>query len=1595
MSSSNFKVDGILGMLTIKLKDDNFAKWAFQFQSVLRGYKLFGHFDGTTVCPSKYVVSIEVGVTKEISEVFVNWESTDMALLSLLLATLSDEAMEYVLGCRTAHEAWINLVDRYASVSKSRVNHLKTELHTIQKGTDTIDKYLLRLKSIRDQLTAAGESISDNDIIIAGLAGLPKEYGVIRTVILARESSITLKEFRAQLLGVEREIDGEITVLSQSLSTMYVQGSTSGSNGASSSNAQTHNHIPGNTGGIITAGSYGSTPPISESSLNNSLIQPNFQQPVYSAPPQQFQQPFYSAPPLQPIMFPGQPYGYGFVGNSTEQNNSATQFNGGFQFWARGQSSNQYRGNNYRNNNTFRGRGYGSSNSRQSGHNSWSGNTNTRSNVVIECQICNKRGHTAVNCYQRNSNSSNSSFVIECQICGKRGHLALDCYQMNNYSFQGQSPPTSLSAMNAQQAPQFSPQDNWIVDSGASHHMTADINALTQVTPFEGSDKIIIGNGTGLSIHNIGSATIQTNNHSLLLNKILHVPRIARNLLSVKQLCADNKSWFICDESQFFVQDKRTREIVYHGKSKPEELFHIPVVPQKRGVQVSSSNPAAYLGKAIKSEVWHQRLGHPTQEIMSSMLQKSKISGYIDDKHTICVPCIQGKMSRTPFPVRSNTCTFPFEKIHSDTWGPSPVKSLEGYRYYVTLIDEYTRYVWIFPMSNKSDVFTIFVRFYNFVLTQFGKHIKSLQTDGGGEYVSHRFTSFLAQKGIVQCISCPYTPQQNGMAERKHRHIVETAITLLNTAGLTPEFWYFACAHSVFLINRMPCKTLLMCSPYQCLYQKVPDVQSLKIFGSAMFPWLRPYNANKLQARSAMCIFLGYFMGYKGVICFDLKTRKYIISRHVIFDESCFPAKLPQQHTVIDQHQQASQQFMPVLIPVPDRHRGLISSTQLPDLVTSDTSGHNQPCTSEQGNVSISGSQDSDTVSSDHLTLSTPVDTPHLLPVLDPAQLQVVLPFTTSSSSNNSDPNDVRPNGPQTRLQTGAISRQNYASFITSLPQLLSLQLMDSASEIQHMEQCHGGFSFLADISDVEEPKNFKSAVHKVQWQKAMQEEFDALKAQGTWKLVPPPSNQSVIGSKWVYKVKKNPDGSVSRFKARLVAQGFTQEHGIDYSETFSPVVRHTTVRIILALAAQFSWPLRQLDIKNAFLHGDLEEEVYMTQPQGFVDPQQPDHVCRLVKSLYGLKQAPRAWNSKFTSYLPSLGFTTSLSDTSLFVKVDDADIILLLLYVDDIILTGSNPTKVQYVINDLAGVFDLTDMGKLTYFLGIQVQYHTDGSLFLNQSKYAKELLKKAGMESCKPTSTPFKPHTQVLANEGVLLTDPSQYRSVVGAFQYLTFTRPDLAYSVNMVCQYMTQPTDVHLHLVKRILRYVQGTVHCGLHYTKGSDFKLTAYSDSDWAADITTRRSISGFVVYLGSNPISWQSKKQSTVSRSSTEAEYKALAHCAADVFWIRSVFKDIHQHLSTPHSLYCDNLSALALSSNPVFHSKIKHLDTDYHFVREKVQKGAIHVHYIPTDDQVADVFTKGLHSPLFLKHCRHLGLGVLSSLQQTKLNSSMLSLRGE
>jgi hypothetical protein len=385
--------------------------------------------------------------------------------------------------------------------------------------------------------------------------------------------------------------------------------------------------------------------------------------------------------------------------------------------------------------------------------------------------------------------------------------------------------------------------------------------------------------------------------------------------------------------------------------------------------------------------------------------------------------------------------------------------------------------------------------------------------------------------------------------------------------------------------------------------------------------------------------------------------------------------------------------------------------------------------------------------------------------------------------------------------------------------------------------------------------------------------------------------------------------------------------------------------------------------VKNAFLHGTLNEIVYCVQPTGFVNSAKPNHVGRLNKSLYGLKQAPRAWHNRFASHITSLGFVEAKSDMSLFIYCKGADMAFLLLYVDDIVLTASSSSLLHRIIAALCREFSMTDMGPLHHFLGVSVQRRGD-SLFLSQRQYMLEILERAGMSNCKARSTPVDTHSKLPA-DGASVSNPSQYRSLAGALQYLTFISPDIAYAVQQVCLYMHDPREPHLSALKRILRYLQGTLDLGLHLHWTSLTDLTVYTDADWTGCPDTRKSTSGYAVFLRDNLISWSSKRQPTVSRSSAEAEYRAVANGVAEASWLRQLLLELRCPLRRATVIYCDNVSAVYLSTNSVQHQRTKHIEIDLHFVRERVVLGEVRVLHVPTMSQYADIFTKGLPTSVF------------------------------
>ncbi|PKU63556.1 Retrovirus-related Pol polyprotein from transposon TNT 1-94 [Dendrobium catenatum] len=690
-----------------------------------------------------------------------------------------------------------------------------------------------------------------------------------------------------------------------------------------------------------------------------------------------------------------------------------------------------------------------------------------------------------------------------------------------------------------------------------------------------------------------------------------------------------------------------------------------------------------------------------------------------------------------------------FALVHSDIWGPFSIPSSHGFRYYISFIDDFSKFTWIYPIINKSEAFSKFIEFQKSVERQFSCNIKIIRTDNGGEYMNYKFKTYCASTGIDHQSTCPHSPSQNGVAERKHIHLIETTRALLIQASLPLSLWVDVLLTANYLINRIPSSNTNHKSPFEILHGQPPRYDHLKVLGCLCYPWLKPYTSHKLSPTSHPCVFIEYAHSQKGYKCLDIHTHKIYTSRNVIFNENEFPySKSPTHYW--------SSNPTPPLILVP--------------------------------NLSILPQQSS----SPHLT-SQAVITPALAnssthPSYSTTTTHTPEPTTSTTPYSESIQPTVTPNLHQskpthhmlTRLKTG-ISKPK--------------KIFD-----------------LAHIVQTPEPNTYNQAAKFEHWRSAMSQEFQALQAQGTWELVPPQPSMNILGSKWTFRTKYNSDGTIARHKARLVAKGFNQEQGIDYHETFSPVAKMPTIRVLIILALHHNWTIHQLDVSNAFLHGNLSDTVYMSQPPGFQDSMHPGYVCKLKKALYGLKQSPREWYATLSNHLLNYGFKISPSDHSLLTYKSGATRIYMLIYVDDILLAGNSPSEINKLLANLHSTFQMRNLGPLSQFLGIQA-IQTKTGLLLHQQQYAHNIIHRAGMDQSKPVTTPL-PNRQPSQHDSTTPYDnPQLYRQLIGALQYLTITRPDIQFAVQQLCQHMQNPFITHFDSLKRLLRYIHGSSGTGI--------------------------------------------------------------------------------------------------------------------------------------------------------------------------------------
>lgn len=497
---------------------------------------------------------------------------------------------------------------------------------------------------------------------------------------------------------------------------------------------------------------------------------------------------------------------------------------------------------------------------------------------------------------------------------------------------------------------------------------------------------------------------------------------------------------------------------------------------------------------------------------------------------------------------------------------------------------------------------------------------------------------------------------------------------------------------------------------------------------------------------------------------------------------------------------------------------------------------------------------------------------------------------------------------------------------------------------------------------EIDIPETVREALNSCEskhWRAAMQDEYDSFITNQCWTLVDLPKGKKPVKCKWIFTKKRGLNGELLRYKARLVAKGYSQKYGIDYTETFSPVVRYSTIRILLALAAQYDLEIEHLDVKTAFLYGDLEEIVFMDQPEGFIKKETENKVYRLNKAVYGLKQAAKSWYEKINGVLvKKLKFKKLSSESCVYVYHHKEGYIIIALYVDDIMLFSSRSlmNKKEEIKNSLKEEFEMKDMGQASHILGMRIT-RNENIITLDQSSYIRRILDRFHMSECNPSQTPMETGLKLKKSE--TKNCKLDYRNLIGCLMYLSVcSRPDISFAVSYLSQFNDCFSEEHWKAAKRVVRYLKGTVEYGLTFEKG-DMRITGYADADWAANEIDRRSYTGYVFHIGNSLVSWESRKQRTVALSSAEAEYMAISDSCKEAVFLRTFLLEC-MNLTCDITLWNDSQSAQKLCVNSICHARTKHIDIRHHFIRQLVSEKIVRIGYVPTDEMIADVLTKSL-----------------------------------
>ena len=1071
---------------------------------------------------------------------------------------------------------------------------------------------------------------------------------------------------------------------------------------------------------------------------------------------------------------------------------------------------------------------------------------------------------------------------VQCYGCKEYGHYRRDCKNKKE-----SSPPATVSnvmsyALSVKDGSEKN--DFWIVDSGASRHICCRKEWFSSLSCH--SERLQVANQQLVEAIAVGTVIMRAkvgNTSSLLtLDEVLYVPEMTQNLLS--SVVAYKKGVFTTMVKEGYQLNCRGKIIGMCPYSESIGLFVLDA-------KVVFNSAMIITTKRSLSD-WHATLGHADP----SMVKKMAASGSVEGLELVnggenpkCSTCPAGKATRAPHPESSRPKPNQVgDIVDGDLFGPMTKISISKKKYALLLKDRFSSYTHAYSLKTKDETHLALQNFFGTFERESGQRVKVLQVDNGSEFSGAKVKLLCDVEQVGIEFSAPYTPEQNGHAERNNRTMIETARTMLVDSGQDRELWDEALAAAVYVRNRVLRKDRDV-TPFEAYFKRRPFVGHLVPFGTEVHSLINDRRVlGKFDSKTEAAIIVGFSERRNTYRLYIPGTKKVKWSCDVIF-------------------------------------RGHSNRK-------SNNAEHPEP---KDTPVSLGPSDCSDQMEVAQVRPGNELDAPH------------------------NDYEQIEDFGPIDLGDQEEIDSPSFSTLSAGEGAEMNVGLGGEDESRNSWRIIPGLYSCMGTVSS-QEPRNFGEAIsgpNREEWKKAIRDELLAHQANNTWSIVPRPSCGLTLTAKWVFKLKRDADGTIERFKARLVARGFQQREGIDFHETFAPVARSESIRVLFAIAAMKDLHLERFDVSTAFLNGKVDQELLIEPPEGVET--KPGECLRLNKALYGLKQAPMIWNSCFDTAIRKIGFKPLKADPCVYL--DEERNRILAVYVDDGIVIGPSKNSCVQLIQSLNNSF-VTKRIEGDVFLGLQILRDNNG-IHLNQKRYIGDMLSRYQMMDCSPVTVPMVDAKSLVKDDQSEKVD-APYRAAVGSLLYAALaTRPDILYPTILLSRFNNAPKQRHWVAVKRILRYLKGTDDVGLSFkAEKGKVSVEAYSDADWAGAAADSHSTTGVIVFLCGSPVIFVSRLQETVALSSTEAEFIAAYEAAKEISWLSTLLRELKIDFEKP-SLFLDNKSTIHLIKNRDVKRRTKHIKIKFHYVREEYLSGSFDLEHVGTKEQRADFLTKQLPGP--------------------------------